>query len=383
MMRMFRRTRPADQPPAYRRNRVELLPDGHHFFQALFDAIRTARHYILLEYYLIRSDHTGKALAAGLAEAIDRGVRVVLIYDYIGCVETPAQFFRHLARQGVELFAFNVPSFRRGIRWFDRRDHRKMTIIDGSTAFLGGFNIGDEYAGLAPPGQRFRDAGLRISGSAVRELERIFAETWRMGRDTPPLLPSAGAGPPLRQRGNATILIVSGGPHHRASYIRNAFRSAIASASEDIILVTPYFVPGPRVIRSLLRAVRRGVRVRILLPARNDVPLIRFVGVSYYTALLSGGIEIYELEHEILHAKIMLIDSERAVIGSANLDQRSFHRNFELNGIIDDRGFGRRVRGMLEQTIREARPVSLADHERRGMVSRALEQIVRLFSWFL
>ena len=131
-------------------------------------------------------------------------------------------------------------------------------------------------------------------------------------------------------------MIVSGGPHQRHSYIRSVFLVNIASAAEEVLIETPYFVPGPRMIRSLLRASRRGVKVRLLLPARSDVPLVRIVGQSYYDALLKGGIEIRERERDILHAKVMLIDGERTLIGSANLDQRSFHRNYELNGIIDD-----------------------------------------------
>jgi cardiolipin synthase len=384
MLRLFRRLRPADQPVTYRRNRVDLYPSGRHFFHALFAAIRAAQRCILLEYYLIRNDRTGNALAAELAAAVRRGVRVYLIYDYIGCVDTPASYFRGLAQQGIELWAFNVPSFRRGIHWFDKRDHRKMTILDGSLAFLGGFNIGDEYAGLAAGPLNFRDAGLSICGSAVEELERIFFETWQMGRRDVPHIPAcSGHIPVFRQCGRANVVIVSGGPHQRRSYIRSAFLTAIASASEDIIVVTPYFVPGPRIVRSLLRAAGRGVRVRLLLPARNDVPLIRLVGMSYYSTLLKGGIEIYELEHEILHAKVMLIDGERTVIGSANLDQRSFHRNFEINGIIDNNAFGRQIRLMLEQNFRDSRPVSLEDHERRGVLSRVLEKMVSLFGWFL
>jgi len=383
MLRLFRHIRFVGQPATYRRNRVVLHPDGPHFFQALFTAIRSAERYILLEYYLIRSDATGSAFAAELADAHRRGVQVFLIYDYLGCVETPSAYFKNLARQGVRLVPFNVPSFKRGLHWFDKRDHRKMAIIDGREAFLGGFNIGDEYAGLVSSSFTFRDVGFSITGNAVRELERIFAETWQMERDEPPRVPTDGDGPGAPHPGRANVIIVSGGPHHRSSYIRSAFLAAITSASESVLIVTPYFVPGPRIIRSLLRAVRRGVRVRILLSAKSDVPLMRLVGRSYYTALLKEGIEICELEREVLHAKVMLIDGERTVIGSANLDQRSFHRNFEINAIIDNSSFGNQIDRMLEQDFRDSRAVTLADHERRGKLSQLLEKVVNLFAWFL
>ena len=387
IMRLLRRIRPASLPVTYRHNRVVLFPDGPAFFRSLHAAIRSAQHAVLLEYYLIRDDRTGSAFAAELAEAVKRGVRVLLIYDYIGCVETPSSYFKNLAQSGIELIPFNTPSFRRGVGWFDKRDHRKMTLIDGSLAFLGGFNIGDEYAGLVAFPQRFRDVGFSISGIAVQALVSIFCETWQMERgELPDLLRLAlsdSIHPRNSKRGQASVIIVSGGPHHRSSYIRSAYLLSLASASEEIIIATPYFVPGPRIIRSLLRAVRRGVRVRLLLPSRCDVPVVRLLGRSYYGALLKKGIEIYELEGEILHAKVMLIDGERTVIGSANLDQRSFHRNFELNGVIDSSAFGRQISRMLEEDFRGGRRILLEHHERRGIIARILEKAVNLISWFL
>ncbi|MDA8429626.1 MAG: phospholipase D-like domain-containing protein, partial [Geobacteraceae bacterium] len=161
------------------------------------------------------------------------------------------------------------------------------------------------------------------------------------------------------------------------------FQVNIASAAEEILIATPYFVPGPRIIRSLLRAVRRGVRVWLLLPARSDVPLVLLLGRSSYATLLKGGVEIYELEREILHAKVMLIDGERTVIGSANLDQRSFHRNYEINCIVDTMDFGGQIRSLLLEEIAGSRQVKLDIHEQRGLLIRFMERVVRLFSWFL
>ena len=184
-------------------------------------------------------------------------------------------------------------------------------------------------------------------------------------------------------RGRARVVIVSGGPHHRRSYIRSAYLAAIASASDEILIATPYFVPGVRVLRSLLRAARRGVRVCLLLPARSDVPAVRLLGRSYYGALLMAGIEVYELERDILHSKVMLIDQERTVIGSANLDQRSFHRNFEINCIIDNNAFGRQIRNILQKDLSVSKRIELGVHERRGLFTRMLERIIRFFGWFL
>ncbi len=385
MMRLLRLFRPSTLPVTYRRNRVVLFPRADSLFRAFHSALRSAKRFILIEFYLIHADRTGAALAAELVEAVRRGVRVWMIYDYVGSIDTPSSFFEGMARQGIELIPFNVPSFKRGIHWFDRRDHRKMAIIDGEIAFLGGFNIGDEYSGRAEQSERFRDVGFSLAGGAVGELVRNFSETWMMERGQPPALPPAegNAGRQLRRSGRADVVIVSGGPHHSRSYIRGAFLVSIASAAEEILIATPYFIPGPRMIRSLLRAARRGVTVRLLLPARSDVPMVRLLGRSYYDALLGGGIEIRELEREILHGKVMLIDGERTVIGSANLDQRSFHRNYELNSVIDDATFGRQIRRMFLKDFEESRRITREGHERRGIMARFLERVINLFSWFL
>ena len=384
ILRLLRQLRPTELPVTHRRNRVDLLPEGRQYFQALLDAIRSSRHTILLEYYLIHADHIGKELAVALGDAVQRGVKVELIYDYIGCLDTPSSYFVKLARSGVELLPFNKPSFKRGLYWFDKRDHRKMTIVDGQQAFLGGFNIADEYAGCVDDHRRFRDLGFSIRGEAVAELVRIFHESWQLEQDRP-LDQVDKPCPPDRTgaEGHAAVVIVSGGPRHRRSYIREAFQVNIASAADEILIATPYFVPGPRIIRYLLRAARRGVKVRLLLPARSDVPLILVLGRSSYSTLLRGGIEIYELEREILHAKVMLIDGERTVIGSANLDQRSFHRNYEINCIVDNLEFGGQIRALLLDEIAGSRQVDLDTHERRGMMIRFLERVIRLFGWFL
>ena len=379
------RLRRLELPVTHRHNSVELFHGGRQFFEAFFSALRSAEKNILLEYYLIHNDHIGRGLADELAAAVKRGVSVRLIYDYIGCLETPASFFKKLSTQGVELFPFNVPSFKRGFTWFDKRDHRKMMIVDDSLAFLGGFNIGDEYAGCKADNRNFRDLGFSIRGDAVSELQAIFHETWH-GEMADNFARSA----PLKRSqqnsfkgGDAAVNIISGGPHQRRSYIREAFQVNIASAAEEILIATPYFVPGLRIIRALLRAVRRGVRVQLLLPARSDIPLMLHLGRISYTALLRGGVEIFELEREILHAKVMLIDAERAVIGSANLDQRSFHRNFEINCTVDNVQFGGQIRELLLEEISLSRRVELDVHERRGVMIRFMERVVNLFGWFL
>jgi cardiolipin synthase A/B len=385
IIQRLRLLRPTALPATYRGNRILLFTRGHSFFRSLHMALRRAERFILVEFYFIRDDRTGAALADELVRAVGRGVSVWLIYDYIGSLETPASFFEEMARQGVRLIPFNVPSFRRGFHWFDRRDHRKMVVIDGVLAFLGGFNVGDEYSGLMERPQRFRDVGFSIMGNTAGVLVRGFSEIWRMEQGELPALPpeQGDLDPRAGPIGGADIAIVSGGPHQRHSFIRGAFLLNIAAATREILIATPYFVPGPRLIRALRRAARRGVKVRLLLPARSDAPLVRLLGRSFYGALLRQGVDICELDREILHAKVMLIDRERTIMGSANLDQRSFHRNFEINCVIEDAVFGRQIGRMLLRDFRESRPITLDDHERRGVASRLLERLIKVFDRFL
>ena len=377
--RIFRRDAEASHS---RGNRVKLYGTGEEFFPAMLEACAEARHHIHAEFYIVRDDATGALFAEALLAAVSRGVEVSLIYDYVGCFDTPSSYFRRLERGGVRCLAFNPPSFRRGIAWFDKRDHRKMAVIDSETAFLGGINIGDEYSGFGPGAERWRDVGIRVDGPAVTELERLFREFW---------IEEKGGPSPLWQRelhaipgmGDADLLIVAGGPHLARSFIRNAFRIAIAGAAHSIRIMNPYFVPGPRIVRSLLRAVRRGVRVQLILPAKSDVPLVRLVSRSYYTPLLRAGIEIYERQGTVLHAKVMLIDDSWGVVGSANLDQRSFHRNFEVNVIVDSREFGGQVAEMVAEDLAGSRRIVLEEHERRGWGVRLMERLCEPVSWFL
>jgi cardiolipin synthase len=377
--RMFRRNTMAVVSQG---NRVELFEHGAAYLSALLHGCDEAGEFIHLEFYIVRDDEIGRALADRLLGAVTRGVEVSLIYDYIGCFDTPSSYFRRLEEGGVRTLPFNPPPFRQGMSWFDKRNHRKMAVIDGKCAFTGGTNIGKEYFGTGEELGRWRDLGIRIDGPAAAEMERLFRNNW--------VAENGSSGVPWKEQlplpvatGDAELMIVSGGPHHNRSRIRSAFRLAIAGASESIMIMNPYFVPGPRVVRSLLRAIARGVSVQLILPAKSDAPIVRLVGRSYYTPLLKAGIEIYEREGTVLHAKVMLIDDAWAVIGSANLDQRSFHRNHEVNVIVNSREFGSQVNRMFAEDLKRSRRIVIEDHERRGLLTRLLERLCAPISWFL
>lgn len=364
-----------------RGNRVSLLPHGGDFFPALLQAVFAAKTSICAEFYLIRDDTTGRAFAEALADAVSRGVRVSLVYDYIGCIDTPASYFRRLESDGVRCLPFNRPAFKR-LHWLDIRNHRKVAIIDGETAFLGGLNIGDEYAGYGENTKRWRDVGLRLDGPAVGELRKIFRLTWETEGGNPADLPPEPESTPEAVGGD-DVMIVNGTPHHNRSLIRSAFRMAMAGASDEIRIITPYFVPGPRVVRSLLRASRRGVKIQIILPSVSDVPIVKLASRAYLTPLLKAGIEIYERQGTILHAKVMLIDDCWVTLGSANFDYRSFHRNYEVNVIVDSQEFASQVERMFADDLSKSRRVIFSEYEKRGWFERFLERLCDPISRFL
>jgi len=362
-------------------NRATLYRYGSEFFPALLEGIALAKTSVCLEFYTVCDDETGRLVADALLLAAARGVRVYFLYDYIGCFDTPASFFKKLGKGGVCCTAFNPPPFSRGITWFDKRDHRKVLVVDGWCAFTGGLNIANVYSGMGDTLAKWRDVGIRIEGEAVLELLRLFRETWKEERGSHPKFGDPAPAPEIA--GDAKVMIVNGGPHHKRSFIRSAFRVAIAGASESVTIASPYFIPGPRVTRSLLRAAGRGVQVRLLLPFESDVPLVRLVSRTYYAQLLKNGIQIFELDSAVLHSKVLLIDESWAMVGSANLDQRSFHRNYELNVVVDSRDFGSQVADMLETDLKGARRIHLEEHEMRGWPVRILERLFRPVSWFL
>ena len=362
--------------------RIVLHTEGRHFFEAIFTAIDEARQLICLEYYRVSADSTGKKLADLLAAAAGRGVSVFLIYDAIGCHKTPDSYFEELALNGINCIAFNPLSFRK-IAWFDRRDHRKLAIFDGNLAFLGGMNIADEYAGIGEAASRYHDVGFSLQGKAAAALLSHFSEIWRLETGRIPPLPELDNTETVQPESSAKIAFVTGGPHQRRSAIRAAFRIAMASAADEILIANPYFIPGPMITRSLLRAAKRGVMIRLLLPAISDVPIVKLLSRSTYSQLLAAGIEIFELEREMLHAKIMYIDGERTVIGSANMDQRSFHRNFEINAIIASQSFAAQIKSLFENDFKNSKKITEDHHSRRGWLAIILERMLRPISWFL
>jgi len=363
-------------------NRATLMAHGGDFFPELLASMDQAVQQITLEYYIVRDDILGQRFAETMADAAKRGVAVYLIYDYVGSFDTPAAYFDSLVRNGVNVLCFNRPKFGRVFGRVDKRDHRKIAIIDGQRAFLGGLNVGDEYSGYGESFERWRDCGIHLSGPVVHELQQLFWKTWQ-GEGGPVPLDSIARMKVPEPTGKDRVQVVGGGPHLRRSMIKRAYQLAITHAQRQVCIVTPYFLPGPRLVRIMLKAVRRGVRVVLLLPGASDVPILKIVSHPYLNLLLNAGVEVYERGGTVLHAKLMTVDELWSLIGSANFDQRSFYRNYETNLIIESRGFSQRVEEMLREELARSARVTSDRHQRRKWYEALLEWLFSPLKRFL
>jgi cardiolipin synthase len=348
-----------------------LIGDGGSAFTAIFAAIEGAGASIHLEVYLLAADATGVALRDRLAAAARRGVKVMVLADAWGSWTTPDGFWAPLRAAGAEVRLFHP--IRRGL--FPFRNHRKLLLVDDRAAWLGGMNVGDEYRtgkGGEPP---WRDNLLEIVGPDALRLKRQFLRMW--ARADRPLRPRAF----FRRRrpeppGEAALALRlwASGPGEPERYALAAYRDLIRGAARAIDLSMSYFFPPGRILRELRRAVRRGVRVRLLLSRRNDVAIMRWAARGLYGRLLRAGVEIWEYLPTMLHAKLAVAD-DTLVLGSANLDLRSDRLNYELVAAVRDPGLAEQARREYEADLAQAVRVDLASWHARPYAERLKERV--------
>lgn len=373
-------------------NDVLLLEDGPATFKAMFDAIHNAKDHINMETYILDDDEVGRRFADALIAKQAQGVQVNLIYDSVGTLYTPREFFRRLADNGVQILEFNpINPLKAKKGWeVNQRDHRKLLIVDGETAFLGGINISSVYSSSSfrqrpkPPKSDdlpWRDTHFQVQGPVVAELQKLFIETWKKQHGAP--LAPRNYFPPLSNRGREVVRAIGSSPDYGYSLIHTTLLSAIGSAETSIYLTNAYFVPDPQLLAALKQAVRRGVDVKIILPSNTDSGLVFHAGRSYYDELLSSGVKIYERHAALLHAKTALIDGVWSTIGSTNLDWRSFLHNDELNAVVLGPKFGKQMLAMFEKDLASSRLVTLEQWRNRSLTLRLKEMAAKIWAYWL
>ena len=376
-------------------NRVELLVDGPITYNAMFTAIDSAKDHINMETFIIEDDEIGRKFAEVLTAKQRSGVQVNLIYDSVGSSSTPKVFFNPLIEAGGNVLEFNPinPLHARKGWEFNRRDHRKLLIIDGQTAFVGGVNISSVYSS-GSFGRRlseksitdiakipWRDTHLHMTGPVVSEFQKLFIATWNEQQGEP--LAFKNYFPEQVNQGNDVVRAIGSSPEEPYSQMYVTLLSAINSAETQIFLTNAYFVPDPQLLAALKDAVSRGVDVRLLLPEKTDSVMVFYASRSYYDELLSANVKIYQKQDALLHAKTAVIDGVWSTIGSTNLDWRSFTNNQEINAVVLGQGFGEQMQALFEKDLESSRQIKLEDWRNRPVGVRIKERAARFWARFL
>jgi cardiolipin synthase len=370
-------------------NRVDVLVDAPSAYGAMFAAIAAARDHINVESYILEAEGPGESLANLLLQKRASGVRVNLIFDSFGSLRTSAEYFRRLREAGVALCEYNpVRSWRPLLRALHLRDHRKLLIVDGRIAFVGGINFSSVYA-YGSAGRRmareerppWRDMHVRVEGPLVTQLQEVFLEHWKCQVGRPPAV--ARYLPALLPRGGSQVGVAACDAGRRRNPFYTSLLAAIGNAQQRIRITTAYFVPPRRLLRALERAARRGIDVRLLLPGISDSWPALAAGRSYYGRLLHAGVKIYECHDAILHAKAAVVDGVWATVGSSNMDWRSFLHNAEINVIGIDPNLAGELERLHAEDIARSQPITLERWTERGWTHRLKEWAARKAEFFL
>lgn len=354
-------------------NALSLHIDGEATFTAMFAAIARAERYVLVQFFIIHDDVLGRRLRDALLERAAAGVEVCLLYDSIGSHALPDRYVTGLRNGGVVVHRFATRRWRNRFQ-LNFRNHRKVLVVDGIRGFVGGLNAGDEYLGAKPPLSPWRDTHMELEGPAVADLQRVFSEDWYwVTGERPP------SSPPPERCGRASSMIVATGPADRQESCSLFFTQVIQSAKKRVWITTPYFVPDQAVFNALRLAVFRGVDVRILIPCRPDHRTVFMASTLYAHEATLAGIRMFRYLPGFIHQKVMLVDDDTAVVGSMNLDNRSFRLNFEIAALNVDEAFAGQVEAMLETDLGQAEEVNPNDYRRLPYLKRVALHVARLF----
>jgi cardiolipin synthase len=361
-------------------DRIRLLRDGSETYPAMLDAIARAQSEVLLEMYWFGGDRTGQRFLCALVERCRAGVRVRIAYDAVGSLGEPSSMWEPLERAGGEIREYGpVRPWHVRFRWdrIERRDHRKMLVVDGEIGFTGGINIGDPWSPHAQGGQHWRDDAVEVRGPVVAEMRAIFYESFkRSGGATPPDVIRL----PTRPSSPVALLLDR---HGRARGIGHAYARGIRCAKSRIDIANPYFLPGALLLSSLRRAAKRGVQIRILVPGKNDVWLVSIAMESVILRLLRHGVRVFAYQTRVMHMKTAVFDATMATVGTYNLDPRSRRFNRECNVAVHDAAFAREVRESFERDLSESVELTTDTFGKRPLSHRLVAWLAHPLRQFL
>jgi cardiolipin synthase len=378
-------------------NKLTLLQNGPATYRAMFKAMREAKDHINLESFIFGDDEAGQRFAELLLHRQRSGVQVNIIYDAIGSLDTPQAFFDRLRAGGIRVLEFNPvhPLEENAKPWLlNNRDHRKLLIVDGRTAFTGGISITETYS-RSPSLRRtkvkpgidtdaasgWRDTQIQIEGPAVADFEKLFMQTWARQKGAP--LVWRNYFPELKPEGDAIVRAIGSTPDDPRSQIYLTLLSVITHAEHSVHLTIAYFAPDTQLLKALTDAAQRGVDVKLILPSYTDSSTVFHLGRSYYTQLLRAGVKIYERQGTVMHAKTACIDGVWSTIGSTNLDWRSFLHNDEINAVVLGRGFATQMENMFAEDLKHSQTIELRQWQQRSVLLWLRERMARLVAYWL
>ncbi|MBU5439987.1 cardiolipin synthase [Tissierella sp. MSJ-40] len=360
-------------------NHVDLYFSGEEKFEALLESMSNAKKYIHMQYYIFKSDNIGMKIINMLTKKAREGVEVKVLFDGMGGRKLAKNCFNDLKAAGGEVAVFFPPFVPLISLRINYRNHRKICIIDGEEAYVGGFNIGDEYLGLSKKFGYWRDTHIKIRGSAIAGLQWRFFLDWRFAtnKDTGNCDVYLSEN---KYTGHMGIQIVSSGPDSKWPSIKDGYLKMISNAKEKVYIQTPYFIPDDSIFEALKLAGLSGLDVRVMIPCKPDHPFVYWASMSYIGELLLAGVKFYTYERGFLHSKVVLMDDFVSSVGTANLDIRSFKLNFEVNAFIYDENINL---GMTEQFIEDlnyCKEITIEEYNKRSKIVKIKESFSRLLS---
>lgn len=359
-------------------NRAEILNNGEQTFPDMYAEMRKAQKFIHIEFFVIEGGELFDELLEILAERRANGVEVRIIFDSVGSRTLKRKDLKRLRATGAEVRSFMPVFVSRFTDKVNYRNHRKIVVIDGLVGYTGGVNIADRYI-KGVRGGIWRDTHLRIEGEAVSILQTIFATDWNYVSEGEMLSDEK-----YYTHSNANnllpIQIATSGPDSPYASIMQAYFAAIGKAEKYIYISTPYLLPNQSIVTALKVAALSGVDVRVLIPVRGDNPFVAWAGYSYVDALMEAGVKVYLYKRGFNHSKFILIDDEISSVGSANLDNRSFNDDFEVQAIVYDEPFTRQLKEFFLKDLEQSNEITPESWEQRSRLSKIMEPVARLLA---
>lgn len=364
-------------------NTVTVYQNGEHKFPGVMETIRAARHHIHLEYYIYECDEIGMAIIEALILKAREGVEVRFIYDDFGSPSINSALEKRMKAAGIEVMPFHKIKYYLLANRFNYRNHRKILIVDGHTAFVGGINVSDKYINPENPGREhlyWRDTHLRIQGTGMYYLQYLFLTDWNFCGDNR-LEPNELYFADIPEcHNNCYVQIAAGGPDSLLPTILYSLMQAINLAEQEVLITTPYFIPGDSMLDAICMAAMSGVKVKLLVPEKGDSRIVSAANRSYFSKLLQAGAEVYLYQKGFVHAKTLVSDRKLSIVGTANMDLRSFELNFEVNAVVYDEEIAAQLRKQFFEDLQHSIKIDPEQWLNRTWWQQLPEKFARLAS---